>query len=183
VGRPWPLGGESLLDRPRQNEQLRVALVKRLLAGEGEHSEPSHNTKFSKRDFDRTNLVVRTFAPHLASEIEFLIRVKYPRPRNTPGHPRDPMTERTALAFEFLKCCRVQHPAQTIHTILENMGKHITEESIERDYRRRNKARLGRGLAGFITQVPARDVHRLMLWQLQCLLSTPSFTSSTHRSV
>ena len=101
VGRPWPLGGESLLDGPRQNEQLRLDLVKRLLAGEDEQREASPYPKFSKRDIDRTNLVVRTFAPHHAPEIEVLIRVKYPRPFNLLGHPRDPMTEPSRLPSNF----------------------------------------------------------------------------------
>src|SRR5947207_2052521 len=110
VGRPWPPGGTSLLDRPRRNQQLRLALVKRLLAGEGEQLKAVPQPTFSRRDFERTNLVVRTFAPHLAPEVESLIRVKYPRPRNTPGHPRDRMAERAALAFELLKSCSVPRP-------------------------------------------------------------------------
>jgi hypothetical protein len=178
VGRPWPVGGESLLDGPRQNERLRLALVKRLLAGEGEEREASSNTRFSKRDFERTSLVVRTFAPHLAPEIEFLIRVKYPRPRNTPGHPRDLMAEHAALAFELLKSCRVQRPAQTINAILKNMGKYITEESIERNYRRRNRVRLVRVPGGLFTQVPAGDIHRVLLWRLHSLLSLSPVTAS-----
>ncbi len=177
VGRPWPPGGESLLDGPRQNEQLRLDLVKRLLAGEGEQREPSPYPRLSKRDLERTNLVVRTLAPERATEIEFLIRVKYPRPRNMPGHPRDPMTERAALAFELLKCCRVRRPGQTVHGILKNMGKHITEESIEREYRRRNKLRLVRAPGGLITQIPARDIHRVLLWRLYTLLSRASVTA------
>jgi len=171
VGRPWPPGGESLLDAPRQNEQLRQDLVKKLLTGEDEQREARAYSRFSKRDFERTSLVVRTFAPHLAPEIEFLIRVKYPRPRNTPGHPRDPMAERAALAFELLKSCYVRCPAETINSILNNIGKHITEESIERDYRRRNKVRLVRVPGGFFAQVPAGDIHRVLLWQLHALLS------------
>lgn len=69
VGRPWPPGGESLLDGPRQNEQLRLALVERLLAGEGERREAFPYPKLSKRDFERTKLVVATVAPHLTSRL------------------------------------------------------------------------------------------------------------------
>jgi hypothetical protein len=171
VGRPWPLGGERLLDGPRQNEQLRLALGKRLLAGEGEQREVSCHTKFSDRDFVRTNLVVRTFAPHLVRKIECLIELNHPRPGNAPGHPREPMTERAALAFELLKCCGVRRPAETINAILKNLGRHITEESIERDYRRTRKVRSVRVRGAFITLVPARDIHRLMLWRLHAMLS------------
>jgi hypothetical protein len=132
VGRPWPPGPERLLDGPKQNEELRLGLVKRLLAGEGEERRLPTYPKLSKRDFERTRLVVRTFAPHHAQEIELLIHFNCPRPRNMPGHPRELMTERSALAFELLRCCRARRPAQTIHRILKNMGKHMTEESIER---------------------------------------------------
>jgi len=156
----------------RQNEQLRLDIVKKLLAGKGEEHEPPTYAKFSKRDLERANLVVRTFAPHLAAEIEVLIRVKYPGPRNRAGHPRDPLTERAALAFELLKRCRARRPAQIIHAILRDMGKHITEESIERDYRRRNRTRLVRVHHGF-TEIPAGDLHRVLLWRLHSLSSTP----------
>ena len=178
VGRPWPPGGESLLDGPRRNERLRLDLVTRLLGGEDEQGEAPPYPKFSKRDFDRTNLLVRAFAPHLALEIEFLLSIKCPRPFNSPGHPRDPLTERTALAFELLKCCRVRRPAQAIHVILKNMGKHITEESIERGYRRRNRVRLVRVRGGFVTQVPTGDIHRVLLWRLHSLFSLSTVTAS-----
>ena len=157
----------------RQDEQLRLDIVKKLLAGEGEESEPPSCPRFSKRDLERANSVVRTFAPHRAREIEVLIRVKYPGMRTRPGHPRDPMTERAALAFELLKRCRARRPAQTIHAILRDMGKHVMEESIERDYRRRNRARLVRAQGGFITKIPAGDLHRVLLWRLHSLSSTP----------
>lgn len=170
VGRPWPPGREKLLDDPRRDEELRLRLVKRLLAGGGEEPEPPTYPKFSQRDFERAKLVVRTFAPHHAPEIELLISSNYRRPRNTPGHPRELMTERAALAFELLRCCRVRRPADTIHAILKNMGKHITEESIERNYRRRNTIRLVRVPAGFITQIPAGDIHRILLWRLYSFL-------------
>src|SRR6266403_1366378 len=176
VGRPWPPGGESLLDGPRQNEQLRLDLVKRLLAGEDEQREASPYTKFSKRDLERTNLVVQTFAPHRAPEIEFLIRIKYPRPGNMPGHPRDPMTDNAALAFELLRCCRVARPAQTVRAILKNMGKHITQESIERIYRRRNAGRVVRVGGGFISEILRGDLHRVLLWRLHTLLSSSPVT-------
>jgi hypothetical protein len=171
VGRPWPPGREGLLDGPQQNKELRLDLVKKLLAGEGDQSDLHFYPKFSSRDFERAALVVRTFAPHRAPEIELLIRFNYPRPRNMPGHPREPMTERAALAFELLKCCRVPRPAQTIHAILKTLGKHITEESIERNYRRRNKVRLVRVPGGVMTQIPASDLHRMLLWRLHCLFS------------
>jgi hypothetical protein len=177
VGRPWPPGRESLLDGPQRNEELRLSLVKKLLAGEGEDRGLSRYPKFSKRDFERTRLVVRTFAPHHAQEIELLIHFNYPRPRNMPGHPRELMTERSALAFELLRCCRARRPAQTIQTILKNMGKHITEESIERIFRRRNAGRVVRIAGGFISQVPRGDLHRVLLWRLHSLLSLSPVTS------
>jgi hypothetical protein len=177
VGRPWPPGRESLLDGPRQNEQLRLALVERLLAGEGERREVSVYPKLSKRDFERTQLVVATVAPHLTPEIELLMRVNYRWPRNTRGHPCDPMTERAALAFELLRCCRVRRPTRTIQPILKRIGKHVTEESIERDYRRRNNGRVVRVPGGVVTQVPARDIHRILLWRLHSLLASAPVTS------
>jgi hypothetical protein len=166
VGRPWPPGRDNLLDRPQRNEELRLHLVKRLLAGGGEEPELPTYPKFSKRDFEQTKLVIQTFAPHHAPEIELLISVNYPRRRIMPGHPREPMTERAALAFELLRSCRVPHPSSTIHAILKSMGKHITEESIERNYRRRNTLRRVRIPGGFITHVPAGDIHRILLWRL-----------------
>jgi hypothetical protein len=178
VGRPWPPGRESLLDGPRQNERLRLALVESLLAGEGERREVSVYPRLSKRDFERTKLVVATVAPHLTPEIELLMRVNYRWPRNTTGHPRDPMTERAALAFELLRCCRVRRPARTIQPILKRIGKHVTEESIERDYRRRNKGRVVRVPGGVVTQVPARDIHRILLWRLHSLLSLAPVTAA-----
>jgi hypothetical protein len=178
VGRPWPPGGESLLDSPRQNEQLRLALVERLLVGEDERREASPYPKLSKRDFERTKLVVATVAPHLLSEIEFLMTVNY-RPRNTKGRPHDPMTERFALVFELLRCCHVRRPARTIQSILEKMGKYVTKESIERNYRRRNKGRLVRVAGGFVTQVPAGDIHRVLLWRLHSLLSVSQVTAAS----
>jgi hypothetical protein len=171
LGRPWPPGRESLLDGPRQNEQLRLSLVERLLSGEGERREASPYPKLSKRDFERTKLVVATVAPHLTPEIEFLMKVNYRWPRNKTGHPRDPMSEDAALAFELLRSCRVRRPARTIQPILGKMGKQVTEESIERDYRRRNKGRLVRVPGGFVSQVPAGDIHRVLLWRLHSLLS------------
>lgn len=179
VGRPWPPGGERLLDGPRQNGQLRLALVKRLLAGEGERREASPYPKLSKRDFERTKLVVATVAPRLTPEIEFLMTVNYRWPRNKTGHPRDPMTEDAALAFDLLRCCSVRRPARTIQSILEKMGKHVTAESIERDYRRRNKGRLVREAGGFLSQVPAGDLHRVLLWRLHSLLSLSPVTAPT----
>lgn len=177
VCRPWPGGGGSLLDAPRQDEQLRLALVERLLAGEGEQ-RPDY-PKFSKRDLERTNLVVAAVAPHLAFQIELAIKLSYPRRNIVPGHPSDPMTERASLAFELLRCCRVRRPARTLKRILETLEKHVTEESIERNYRRRNKGRLVRVAGGFLSQVPPGDLHRVLLWRLQSLLSpSPASTAA-----
>lgn len=66
VGRPWLPGGEGLLDSPRQNEKFRLALVERLLTGEGEERKVSAYPRLSKRDFERTKLVVAEVAPCLA---------------------------------------------------------------------------------------------------------------------
>lgn len=182
VGRPWPRGGESLLDGPRQNEQLRLGLAERLLAGEGDPREPSAYPRFSKRDLQRAKLVVATVAPHLAQRIELAIEFNQPR-RREPGHPRDPMTDRIVLAYELLMSCHQRSSARVIQGILAKMGKHITEKSVERTYRRRNANRAVRLANGFLIEVPRNDLHRVLLWRLQSLLSSPQSTAATSAEV
>jgi hypothetical protein len=173
IGRPYPPAeADCLLQRAESDLVARQELVRNLLRGEGERPEPAPPPRFTERDFKRIRKFAATALTHLSDEIELginiyeLITASHEKQRRH-GRPADPTTMRTALAVEFLKCCREKNPERNVAREWSAMGRTITQESIRRDYfKQRHKFEFGGQLRG--------ELRRLLLWRLNDMMSFKS---------
>lgn len=173
IGRPYPPAeADRLLQRAERDLVLRQKLLQKLLRGESERPEPVPLPRFTERDFKRIRKFVATAATPLSDWIEHainiyeLIRASDEKQRRH-GRPADPTTVRTALAVEFLKCCREKNPERNVGRERSAMGKAITEVSIRRDYfKQRHEFEFGGQLRG--------ELRRLLLWRLHYMTSFKS---------
>lgn len=136
-----PPFGELLLQPPQQDHSVRRALLERLLRAEREPSNDSRRSRFTSRDLQRAELVVKEAAPHLLDEIRFAIKVHRWNSANPRGRPFEQKTLTTALAVHFLKRCRQKSAEEEVANTLSSIGIHISVESVKRDYQRKKRSR------------------------------------------